>query len=46
MQRLSPDNFGASESILTELFQATPLLDELWSTVHILTHPKCSYTVI
>ena len=35
MQRLSPDNFGASKNILTKLFKAT-----WW------THPKCSWTVI
>ena len=29
MQRLSPDNFGASENILTKLFQAT-----WWTLVH------------
>jgi len=36
MQRLSPDNFGTSENILTKLSQAT-----WWTLVHILTHPKC-----
>jgi len=40
MHRLSPDNFGASENILTKLFHAT------WRTlVHVLTNAKCSYTV-
>ena len=29
MQRLSPDNFGASDNILTKLFQAT-----WWTLVH------------
>ena len=36
MQRLSLDNFRASENILTELFQAM-----WWTLVQILTHPKC-----
>ena len=40
IQRNSPYNFDASGNILTKLLQAT-----WWTSVHILTHAKCLYTV-